>query len=192
MKTGRCQDAVPLLGPLNDGELDSHDRAWLEAHLAGCASCGVRRTFLSAQAEALRQHVAARAGQADFSFFTARVMARVAADRRPSFADRASVWAREVLGAHRYAFGAGAGFAAAAALALSVGLRPSPVSLPSAEGALALASASRGVHAPEAEQDRQADIEELEVYGQEGVVLQIPGQSTVIWVTEPGRAGSGQ
>lgn len=181
--TGQCQDAVPLLGPSLDGELPAPDRAWIDEHLAACDSCTSRRALMAAQGAALRERIAARTTQADFSYFSTRVMARIAEEqqsgRSAPLLDRASVWVRELFAAHRLAFGASAGLAAA--LALGVGLRPRPIAHQPTEPAVALASAARGAHA----QADQADIDELEIFGQEGVVLQIPGQSTVIWVSEP-------
>jgi anti-sigma factor RsiW len=178
-----CRDAIPLLGPALDGELPRADRAWVDEHLAGCSACRDRQALLSAQAGALRQALEARAGAVDFSAFSQRVMARIALDaeqRSASPLERLSVWLREVFAANRFALGAGAGLTAAAALALVVILRPpGPAAKPASDQALALASADQGAHA-------QADIDELEVYGEEGSVLQLPGQSTVIWVSDVG------
>ena len=176
-----CRDAIPLLGPALDGELPREDRAWVDEHLVGCGACRDRQALLAAQAGALRQALDARAGAVDFSAFSQRVMARIALDieERPvSPLQQLSVWLRETFAANRFALGAGAGFAAAGALALVVILRPpAPLSRPSNNQALALADPA--AHA-------QADIDELEVYGEEGSVLQLPGQSTVIWVSDEG------
>ena len=178
--TERCQDAVALLGPALDGELPTEDRAWIDEHLGGCASCRERQLFLAAQADGLRQALSARADMVDFSAFTARVMERVsAAQERPApLFERVAVWLRETFAANRFALGAGAGLTAAAALALVVVLQPAGRTGNSAGERLALAAA---------DVQGQADVEELDVYGQEGTVLQLPGQ-TVIWVDDQGPA----
>ena len=179
--TERCQDAVALLGPALDGELPTEDSAWIDEHLAGCGSCRERQTLLAAQAAALRERLSARVDLVDFSAFTARVMARVsAAEERPApLAERLSLWLRETFSANRFALGAGAGLTAAAALALVVVLQPAIRTGNSAgERRLALAAADLV---------GQAEVEELDVYGQEGTVLQLPGQ-TLIWVDDQGPA----
>ena len=177
---GRCQDAIPLLGPALDDELPQSDRSWLDDHVAGCAACSARQTLLSAQAAALREQLSQGAARADFSRFGDRVMARIAAEdagpARASLGDRVSVWLSEVFAAHRFALGAGSGLAAAAAVALLVVLRP-PGPTVAADQPVAVAALDAA--------DKEAQIDALDVYGQEGTVLQFPGQ-TVIWVTDEG------
>jgi hypothetical protein len=48
-----------------------------------------------------------------------------------------------------------------------------------------LANVAQGAHA-------EADVEELEVDGEEVVVLQSPGQSTLIWIADEGDKRSGR
>ena len=102
-----CAEVVPLLGPLLDAGLQEDDRAWVEAHLRGCAVCRDRKALLAAQAEALREVLRARGNAADFSGFADRVMARVAGgplsqlshDCGPRAIDRAIEYAMQIAGA---------------------------------------------------------------------------------------------
>jgi anti-sigma factor RsiW len=180
--TERCPDVVPLLGPLIDDELPPADRTWVEEHLKACESCSARQALLRAQGVALRERMHEKAREADLSRLADQVMARIAAERPVPMAERARVWLRETFGAHRLAFGASAGLAAAAALLVAVVGRPAQRS----DGRpTELASAASGTQS-------EAQIEALDVYGQEGTVLQFPGQ-TVIWVEdEPARPGRTQ
>ena len=177
--TERCLDAIPLLGPALDGGLPESDAAWVEEHVQGCSACQQRQALIAAQAAALRESLGARVDQADFSGFADRVMARVgdeeAAHRKPPARERLGVWLHEAFAANRFALGAGAGVAAAAAVALFVVLRPPAPAEKPADSPLVVAA----VDNPAGE----AQIEALDVFGQEGTVLQFPGQ-TVIWVTD--------
>ena len=56
-----CEEVVPLLGPLHDGALADDDRAWVEDHVRGCASCRDRLALIVASAQAVRESVIARA-----------------------------------------------------------------------------------------------------------------------------------
>jgi len=181
--TSRCSKAVALLGPAHDGELAAPDNAWLQEHLAGCAPCRRRQVLQKTVGLALRQKLTARADQVDLSFFATRVLARIAEDQRTRapWGERASVWLREMFSAHGRALGAGAALASLGGL-LVVAAQVAP-RVDRQDQSLALASARLAMHA-------QADIEQLEVYGQEGVVLQIPGQSTMIWVTDDPNGGA--
>ena len=180
---GKCQDAIPLLGPALDGELPKSDRSWLDDHVHECGLCRSRQLLLTAQAAALREQLKARADHTDFSMFADRVMSRIAAEDagpvRASLGDRISVWLSETFAAHRFALGAGGGLAAAAAVALVVLLRPpgAAVDKPAFEPPVVVAALDSA--------DKEAQIDALEVYGQESTVLQFPGQ-TVIWVTDEG------
>src|SRR5207245_10548913 len=106
----RCEEVVPLLGPLYDGALADDDRAWVEDHVRGCRSCQDRLALIGAQARALRGVVEARAGELDLSGLADRVMARIGQER-PGFSQRAPVWGREMWWARRGAFVAGGGLA---------------------------------------------------------------------------------
>ena len=72
----RCPEIVPLLSPLLDGALPDDDRAWVEDHLCGCASCRDRLALIAAQAEAIRETLAARVDKLDLSGFADRVLVR--------------------------------------------------------------------------------------------------------------------
>jgi anti-sigma factor RsiW len=185
--TRRCEETVALLGPLVDGELPAHDRAWVQEHLDGCASCRERRLLFLAQAAALREAVRARAAAAPMAGFAEAVMARVAREggaRKPW--DGLEAWAIDVLGPHRLGFGATAGVALAAGLALVLVLRPPSdgILIAGSEGAAQVASAS---------------IDALDVDDRSnGAILQVRGigapngpATTVIWVSdEPARGVS--
>lgn len=51
----RCHRAQRLLSAYLDDEIGPHRRAWLESHLAGCASCAAELSKLRAQWEALAE-----------------------------------------------------------------------------------------------------------------------------------------
>jgi anti-sigma factor RsiW len=161
----RCEDVVPLLGPLADAALADDDREWVEEHLCGCASCRDRLALIVAQGAALREVIAARAAAASFDGLAGRVLARVAEDsgRAPL-----PVWFSELWSAHRGAFTAAGGLAAAAAVALALLFTPAQ---PSDEAAL-LADAS----APE--------VQEVDFGTHDGAVLQLPHDTTVIWMSD--------
>ena len=93
-----CKEIVPLLGPMLDGELPDDDRGWVDEHVRGCGACRDRQALITAQGRALRDHY--RSKTADFTGFTDKVMARVAADegRAPL-----AVWGSEMWHAHRAA-----------------------------------------------------------------------------------------
>ena len=162
----RCEEVVPLLGPLLDTALPDDDRAWVDDHLAGCASCRGRKALLAAQGLALREVVRARGKAADFSGFADRVMARVQNDRSPA---PVTAYGSELWGAHKGAFAAAGGLALAACLALAV-LFVSPPAEPD-DGAL-LADA------------RASQVEEVDFGTHDGAVLQLPHETTVIWMSD--------
>jgi anti-sigma factor RsiW len=166
--TKKCRDVVPLLGPLNDGALEPDDRQWVEEHLGGCSSCSDRRALLAAQGAALREMLSARAAAVSFDGFADKVMARVEKEQRTGLAERTPVWFQEMWGAHRTAFTALAGLAAAACVALGVVFAPQPQT---DDGQL-LADASG------------PQIEEVDFGTHDGAVLQLPGDTTVIWMSE--------
>ena len=96
-----CQDAVPLLGPLADGELEAADAAWVQEHLAGCDGCRARLQLIAAAGAALREQLALRAGPADFSRFADRVMARIASEEKPPLRERLSKRGIELIAPYR-------------------------------------------------------------------------------------------
>src|SRR5256885_8014683 len=114
----RCEEVVPLLGPLHDGALADDDRAWVEDHVRGCASCRDRLALTAASAQAVRESVIARARGLDLKKLPDRVMARVR-EERSAAAERAAVWGREMWWAHRRAFAAAGGLAVAACMAVA-------------------------------------------------------------------------
>jgi anti-sigma factor RsiW len=149
-----------------DGELPDDDREWVDEHVRGCPACRDRLALIAAQGQALREVY--RAKDADFSGFSDRVMARVAADKgRPPV----SVWGSEMWQAHRGAFAAAGGLALAACMALAVLLTP-PKTTP--RDAVLLADAT-----PPA-----AQIDEVDFGTHDGAVVQLPNQTTMIWMSE--------
>jgi len=161
----RCEEVVPLIGPLHDGALAEDDRAWVEDHLRGCPSCQDRRALIGAQGQALRSVIGARASQLDLSGLADRVMARVASER-PSLTRQAPVWGREMWWAHRGAFAAGSGLALAACIAAAV------IFLPARSQEVALLA------------DNSPQVEEVDFGTRDGAVLQLPRQTTVIWMSD--------
>jgi anti-sigma factor RsiW len=159
-----CGDIVPLLGPLYDGALPDDDRALVEDHLQGCASCRDRLALIGAQAQALREVLSARAAAIDLEGFTDRVMAKVR-DERGRAGERAQVLGRELWWAHKRAFTAAGGLALAACMALAVFLSP-----------------SRGEIGPLA--DNSPQVEQVDFGTRGGAVLQLTPQTTVIWMSD--------
>ena len=162
----RCSDAVPLLSPLSDGALPDDDRAWVEEHLGECGRCQDRLAIVRAQAQALRERLAARVQSADFSGFAARVLARIRQDERPSAIDRLRVWASEMWMVRRGTLAATSGLALAACLALGVFLAP------------------EREPAPTMVADASVQLEQVDFGTHDGAVLQLPHDTTVIWISE--------
>jgi len=162
----RCMDVVPLLGPLHDGALPEDDRAWVVDHLRGCRSCQDRLALIEAQGQALRESLAARAAAMDLSGFADRVLSRVR-EERVGAAERAPVLGRELWWAHPRAFTAAGGLALAACLALAVLFAPTR----DGEDSPLLA-------------DNWPQVEEVDFGTPSGAVLQLPRQTTVIWMTD--------
>lgn len=162
----RCEEVVPLIGPLLDAALPDDDRAWVEDHVGGCASCRDRKALISAQGEALREALGRRAAAAGFDGFADRVMARIANDpgRAP-----VKVWGLEMWGAHRAAFTTLGGLAAAACIALAALLLPHDSG---ADDGAFLADAA----APQ--------VDEVEFGTRDGAVFELPHETTVIWMSD--------
>ena len=188
-----CEETLPLLGPLDDGELPPAQAGQVSLHLAVCSRCATRRTLLAAQGAGLRERIVGRAAAASMDGFTDGVLARVARERRAQRPwDRLTMFREDTLRPHRLGFGVGAsGLALAACLALAIFLRPAGGETPFEE----LASAAALNEVPQAE---QASIEELEYDdNSNGAVLQLHGRNapdgpatTVIWLSDGlGRAG---
>lgn len=166
----RCEESVPLLGPLLDGELGEEDRAWLADHVRSCDTCTRRRDLLAAQRDAVCDAVVARARAADFSGFADKVLGRIANDREPAKVVRLRVWGTETWRAYRRPISAAAGLAVAASLALFAVLSPQRTD---PRGTVLLADA----RAP------GTVVEEVDFENHEGAVLQ-SGQTTVIWLDD--------
>jgi anti-sigma factor RsiW len=161
----RCEEVVPLLGPLADDALPADDRAWVEDHLRGCPACRDRQALIGAQGQALREVIAARAALVDLDGFPDRVLARIGEQRgAPS---PLPVWGREMWWAHRGAFISAGGLLAAACMALAVFLSPARP-----DDELALLA------------DNSPQVEEVEFGTRDGAVLQLPQQTTVIWMSD--------
>jgi negative regulator of sigma E activity len=109
--------------------------------------------------------MAARAAGADFDGFADRVLERVRAEKPRPWAG-ASVWAREMLGAHR-TFASAAGLAVAACMALAVVFLP-----------------QQAAPADDAAPDGNSQVEEVDFGTHDGAVLQLPHETTVIWMSE--------
>ncbi|HXN83141.1 MAG TPA: anti-sigma factor [Myxococcales bacterium] len=177
--TSRCEETVPLLSPLGDGELAPDDRAWVEEHLAGCESCSARLRFLSAQGAALREHVRARGATRSLDGLAGSVLARIRREkgaRRPW--DALAVFHADVVRPHRAGIGA---LALAACLALAFVWQDAGPG-PSRQARLALNDAA----------GTSASIDDLEYDdGSDGAVLQLRGRNgldgpatTVIWMSD--------
>jgi len=162
--TKRCAEIVPLLGPYADGAAAADDRDEVLRHLGECTRCPERLRFFAAQGDAIREAVRRRADAADFQGFADKVLAR-ARKEKPSGYQGVSVWTREMLGAHRGAFGA-AGVVLAACMALAVVFIP------------------RAPQADDGTPDPQSRIEEVDFGTHDGAVLQLPNETTVIWMSD--------
>lgn len=164
----KCEEVVPLLGPLNDGALEAADREPVEEHVRTCAACEGRRALLSAQGQALREVIGAQAAAVSFDGFADKVMARIAKAPAAGVAERTPVWFREMWSERKGVFAATAGIAIAACLALVVLARPTE---PADDGQL-LADAS----GPE--------VQQVDFGTHDGAVLQLPDDTTVIWMSD--------
>lgn len=163
----RCEDVVPLIGPLLDGALGAADRAWVDEHVRGCAACSGRRALILAQAQALRDALRARAAAISLSGFPDRVLARTRQQERSRAAEQARVWGREMWWAHRGILTAGSGLALAACMALFVLFLPA-VSVDDGPGAA----------------DNSPQVEEVDFGTRDGAVLQLGRETTVIWMSD--------
>lgn len=163
----KCNDAVPLLGPLLDEALPADDAAWVQEHLAGCEKCRDRKALLAAQAQGLREVLEVRSAAVDFSGFSQRVMDRIAREPAPTAWQPA--WFTELWGAHRTAFAAGGSALAAACLALAVWLAPQRGA---DEGIQLLADAS----APQ--------LDEVDFGSHDGAVMELGDRTPVIWLSD--------
>jgi anti-sigma factor RsiW len=162
-----CEEVVPLIGPLLDGVLDDDDRAWVEDHVSGCAGCRGRRALTLAQAQALREVLAGRAAALPLAGLSERVLARVREQQRAVMGGPSGVFWRELWWAHRGALTAGSGLALAACMAVAVFLGPGGT------------AGSGPVVA-----DNSPQLEEVDFGTHDGAVLQLAGQTTVIWMSE--------
>jgi anti-sigma factor RsiW len=163
----RCEDVIPLIGPLLDGALGAGDRAWVDEHVRGCAACSGRRALLLAQAQALRDALRARSAALSLTGFSDRVLARVREQQKPRVAEQAQVWGREMWWAHRGVLTAGSGLALAACMALFTLLLP-PASADDGPGIA----------------DNSPQVEEVDFGTRDGAVLQLGRETTVIWMSD--------
>lgn len=162
--TKRCAEIVPLLGPYADGAAAADDRDEVLRHLGECTRCPERLRFFAAQGDAIRETVRRRAQEADFQGFADKVLARARKEKPPGY-QGVSVWTREMLGAHRGAFGA-AGVVLAACMALAVVFIPQPP------------------QADDGTPDPQSRIEQVDFGTHDGAVLQLRNETTVIWMSD--------
>jgi anti-sigma factor RsiW len=161
--TKRCAEILPLLGALDDGTLDASERDEVGRHVEECTSCSDRLRFFRAQGDALREVMAARSATADFTGFADRVLLRARKEKARGL-DGAGIWTREMVGAHRGIFGA-AGVVLAACMALAVVFIPQP-------------------QGDESSPDPASQVEEVDFGTHDGAVLQLPHETTVIWMSE--------
>lgn len=167
--TDRCAEVVPLLGPFFDGALAGDDRQWVEEHVRGCACCRDRLALISAQSAALRESLRARAAAPSFDGFADQVMARVRREPKAPAPGQARVWGLEMWGAHRAALTGAAGLALAACMVLAVFLSP-PKAAPTDAQLLADATL--------------AQVEQVDFGTHDGAILQLPRNTTVIWMSD--------
>lgn len=159
-----CRDIAKLLSAFLDGELAPDDREYVDDHVRGCAQCALRCDLLRAQGQALRERMAEAAAGVDFEAMTRGILARVSHDRPLRGLPRLRVLGEELWRGHRRSFAAAGGLALAASVALVVALAP-PKPLP--EGRVAV-----------------AQIDELDFGSHDGAVLELPHDTTVIWLSE--------
>jgi anti-sigma factor RsiW len=162
--TNRCAEVLPFLGALADGAVAEGDRTWVQAHLDTCTACPDRLSLFKAQGAALREVVLAKGASASFDGFADKVLARTRKEK-PRLLDTTPVWAREMLGAHRGAFAGAMGVAVAACMALAVVFSPQQQS-----GDELL--------------DNGGQVEEVDFGTHDGAVLQLPHETTVIWMSD--------
>ncbi len=162
----RCEEVVPLLGPLLDGALPRDDRAWVDDHVRDCSGCRDRVALFAAQAEALRAALARRTDALDLRGFADRVSSRIRTQQRATGVQRLPIWGRETWWAHHRSLTAVGGMALAACVALAVIFGPSR-----ADEAGLLA-------------DNSPQIEEVDFGTRDGAVLQLPQQTAVIWMSD--------
>lgn len=154
-----------LLSRFHDGEVHGSEEAELRRHLADCGRCAARLRLLASQRQLLRDGAEARAASIDLTGFADRVMAAVAVAPRPSRVERFPVVSLEQWRRRKGLLSAVAGFAAAASLLFTLlGRHPA--------------------EPPVAEAIAQASVDLLEVEGPAGMVIERPGQTTVIWVND--------
>lgn len=161
--TNPCTDLLRLLSAHADGALDADEQKRLEEHLAACARCPDRLLLLRAQGQALREAVSRKAANVDFDGFADKVLRRAKGEKSRALSS-ASVWAQEMASAHRGMF-ASAGVVLAACMALAVVFVPSQ---PPEDLAI----------------DTQSQVEEVDFGTHDGAVLQLPHETTVIWMSD--------
>ena len=161
----RCAEVLPFLGALADGAIAEGDRTWVQAHLSACAACPDRLSLFMAQGAALREMVEAKSANISFDGFADRVLARTRKEK-PRLLENTPVWAREMFSAHPGAFAGAAGVALAACMALAVVFSPQQA----APDELAM--------------DTGGQVEEVDFGTHDGAVLQLPHETTVIWMSD--------
>lgn len=80
----RCQDALPLIEKLVDGEASPSERARVEAHLERCAPCRAHQRFLAGLPAAARAISLPEPPQAYWEALPGKVMARIEERRAAS------------------------------------------------------------------------------------------------------------
>jgi anti-sigma factor RsiW len=185
--TARCAGFVRLISLRLDGVLEGAHAGQLEEHLAACAACRARELSLLAQGESIRVVAAGRlaaleaSGEIDLSNFAERVLRAARRDaQRPSRWTHVKLALRERWEHQRLALSAALGVAMAGAAALAI-LFAAPHPRPPAERELLAQESPSPQNAPVA----QASIDALELLsGTDGAVFEVPGQTTVIWLSD--------
>lgn len=123
-----CGRRLSKLSALVDGELTPAERVELERHVSTCPSCLARVSDLRAAAGLVRASMEMLVNQADFSNFSAEVMARLGPERVPLL-EQLGVRVRELLSYRR-----GVLISVAAAAAVILAALPWILSSSSTEG----------------------------------------------------------
>lgn len=123
---GACDSVNHLLSPYLDNELSGPDRAVVESHLQGCASCPKRLADLQATQSALEAYLQQRADEVDFSGFAGKVLAQIKKEPLP-LGQRLRVRWTELMAYHAGAIYSAFGAGAVATLVVGLVLtRPAP------------------------------------------------------------------
>jgi anti-sigma factor RsiW len=186
MSGANCKPFVMLISARIDGALDAARFGQLAEHLADCASCRARERSLLAQGQALRAGSLTRlaaleaSGKIDLTGFADRVLRAATQRERPAHPtrwERLALSLRERWEHQRLALSASLGVAGAGLATVFFVLVLPRVLAPHGMPASAQPELAAG--------GSQASIDTIELMrGTTGLVFEVPGQTTVIWVSE--------